>query len=186
MNMHARHFVALAAVCGVALAADSYVPAPIPQDFGIHASKSAEPVVYTEFSGELINAFDRNIVERQCQMGRELGLTNKTPVFEAGYDKPNKFESQRFTSFTNEQHSATYTVTLAYGCDRTVEKAGSSADAMCDCTYRVLSSRRAEIKNRLPDGLEIIVLDPQKQVAERPCREEPPDRVPGAWRSRRA
>src|SRR5207244_1716260 len=83
-----------------------------------------------------------------------------------------------------EQHSATYTVTLAYGCDRTVEKAGSSADAMCDCTYRVLSSRRAEIKNRLPDGLEIIVLDPQKQVAERPCREEPPDRVPGAWRSR--
>src|SRR5256885_990591 len=137
------------------LAADSYVPAPIPQDFGIHASKSAEPVVYTEFSGELINAFDRNIVERQCQMGRELGLTNKTPVFEAGYDKPNKFESQRFTSFTNEQHSATYTVTLAYGCDRTVEKAGSSADAMCDCTYRVLSSRRAEIKNRLPDGLEI-------------------------------
>lgn len=153
-----------AALCGAgALAADALVPVPLPSDFGIHSIGSAEPVVYTESSGELQNFTDRRVIETQCEMARKRGDTTKTPVFEAGDDKPLKTETKRFT---NARHWANYTVHHQYVCERPEGKT-SSADGLCGCTYRVVPKYLAQIKNKTDRGLEIIDLDVSKRTAQR-------------------
>jgi hypothetical protein len=165
MTMRLRIWVLLgAALCGAAaLAADALVPVPLPAAFGLHSIGSAEPVVYTESSGELQNAVDRRVIEAQCEVARTLGSTDKTPVFEAGYDEPLKTETRRFT---NDRHWANYTIIHAYVCDR-ADKPSSSADALCGCNYRVRPKYLVQIKNKLDRGLEIIDIDIAKRTAQR-------------------
>ena len=155
---------AVCAVCALtAHAADALTPVALPADFGVHAIGSVEPVVYTELSGELRNPVDRKVIEAQCEVARKQGRTDKTPLFEAGDDKPYKTESKRFT---NAKHWANYTVDHVYTCDRADGKP-SGADGLCGCTYRVVPKYRAQIKNKTSAGLEVIDIDGNKRTAQR-------------------
>jgi hypothetical protein len=132
----------------VAVAAEALIPVSIPAAFRSKATHSTEPVVYAHVVGEF----------------RNMGMTDGHAVFEAGYDKPLTTEDWQFT---NELHSATLHVLNTYRCDRP-EGRGSSADAMCACTYRVMPHYTAYIDNHVDGGrVEKLRIDFDTGKAER-------------------
>jgi hypothetical protein len=156
--------VVLTAAGAAALAGDAMVPVPVPSGYGVQPTHSSMPVVYTESSGEYQKVVDRKIIEAQCDAMRQMGATDKTPVFEDGDGKPLKTQSRRFG---NDRHWAIYSVLHRYVCDRPPGRASSSTEALCDCTYRVKPHYTAQIKNRLDGQIEIIDIDIATQIARR-------------------
>src|SRR5258705_11339256 len=85
-------------LCGlVAVAAEALIPVSIPAAFRSKATHSTEPVVYAHVVGEFRNTTDRALIEAQCEIFRNMGMTDGHPVFEAGYDKPLTTEDWQFT-----------------------------------------------------------------------------------------
>ena len=145
------------------LAADALVPVAVPPEFGVAPTRSTTPVVYAESRGEFRNPIDRAVIEAQCEVARKAGMTDKTPVFEAGHDKPIKTEARRYG---NETHTAHYSVIHQYQCSRST-RAASSVEALCGCTYRVQPRLTVQIKNRVGGRLEIIDIDATDRTGHR-------------------
>src|SRR5207237_9674608 len=93
---------------------------------------------HTDVIGETGNPVNKPSVERQCAIARELGQTDKHPVFEPGHDRPLATESRRFA---NAHHGVSFDTLHAYECDR-AGPAAPSTPALCDCTYRPRASHR--------------------------------------------
>lgn len=152
-----------ALLAGAVLAADALVPVSVPFEFRVTPTRSTTPVVYAHSSGEFRNPIDRAGIEAQCEAARASGMTDKTPVFEAGYDKPLKTESLRFS---NDTHWAHYSVIHQYQCSR-ASRAANSAEGLCGCTYRVQPHYTVQIKNRVGGKVEIIDADLTANTARR-------------------
>lgn len=155
--------LALASCASSSAVADALTPVPVPAEFQIRSTRINVPVVYAKSAGETDNVIDKRVIEALCKDLRELGLSNKPPVFEAGYDKPVKTESLRFSNAT---HWAHLTTLHAYVCIRP-EGMRSGDDAVCGCTYAVRPQYRLHIKNTLPDGVETLLVDVTRRTVER-------------------
>lgn len=155
--------LALASCTHLALAADPRVPVAAPAEFRTLVTRSSVPVVFARSSGEAFNPIDKPAIEAVCEAARQTGLTDKYPVFEAGYGKPVKTESLRFSNATQR---ALLSTLHAYEC---VRPAGRpvGANGLCDCTFRVRPHYRAEIKNTLATGVETLTVDLTKGTAQR-------------------
>lgn len=155
--------LALASCAGASAAAEALTPVVVPAEFQIRSTRTNVPVVYSESAGEVVNAVDKRAIEALCEVSRKAGLTDKHPVFEAGYDKPVKTESLRFSNAT---HWAQLSTLHAYECVRP-EGRPAGADGVCGCTYRVRPHYRVEIRNTLPKGVETLIIDVAKSTAQR-------------------
>lgn len=104
-----------------------------PAGFGVQPRGSLEPAVYSEASGESLNTVHREQLERLCQSKKALGATTRQPLFEAGFDRPNRSERVQFATASR---SVAFVTRQVYACDP------MPADRdVCGCTYRVHTYR---------------------------------------------
>ena len=148
---------------GVVLAAQPCTAVSPPEGFGIHHRGTPVQVVHARTTGALPNPVDRQAIDAQCEMARRLGLTTAHPVFEPGHDQPLKTETWRFGQ---PHRSADFTALHAYECGRATA-ARDSAEAVCDCTYRVHIRLRARLRKQEGGQIETVDVDYTKGTAMR-------------------
>jgi hypothetical protein len=135
----------------------------VPADFGVRPSGTADTVVYSEVIGEAVNPIDRATIEAQCRAARQLGLTDRHPVFEPGHDHPLRTESRRFTG---AGRWAVYDTLHSYGCDPAPART-PSPEALCACTYRSHAVRHVQIRKAAGGRIETLWIDLAQRTAHR-------------------
>lgn len=134
-----------------------------PERFPFKPRGTLENVFYARIESTLPNTVKRDQIEPVCEMSRQVGTTTRTPVFEAGGDKPGRIETVRFA---NERLAVSFSAQHYYGCAEVDRKSPAPYD-LCGCTYRELVGRKIDIKKRVAGKVETIRIDLDRATATR-------------------
>jgi hypothetical protein len=140
--------------------------APLPPDFGIQARHETVHAIYSKSQGESPNMVDRRQIEANCAIRRQFGSTSLTPIFEAGFDRPNRTEWVRVVAPTAW---ANYETMQGYACDPA--SMGPKHDD-CGCTYREMTSRFVHIRKSVDGVTDVIDAEVTRGTGTRRTRRE--------------
>ncbi len=161
--------VALASIAGAFMQACAHAaPASLPEGFGAAPRHETTRAVWSTSSGESPTTLDRALVEKTCAMKRSIGATTRTPVFEAGSDRPN---TVTIVHVTSPQAWASYETIRGSVCDPATMDATHD---LCSCTFREMTSRYIHIHKTRDGAAESIDVDLAKGTATRNLRKAVP------------
>jgi hypothetical protein len=122
--------------------------APLPDGFALpRPSGNEDTFVFARIAGSNRQPIDRPAIEAACDLRRAMDPGTPRPLFESGWDQPNRFESLRYE---NAASRIIFRTDRAYACANAATV--NAAHQPCGCQYRIEESRTTLLRRPLGDG----------------------------------
>lgn len=106
--------------------------AALPEGFALPKPRGArDAYVFARIEGTSLSTIDRKTIEGVCDVQRQVDPSSPKPLFESGWDAPDRFEAFRFT---NAKRSVQFTIRQTYVCSNFASLPPNQK--LCGCQYR--------------------------------------------------